>query len=182
MMQTRTLFFLLLGSLALLLATPAQAAEGESALLVRTGWNPLKLSARPSVQLAELDAGVEWGLSDFWNLGVHLGGGAGPRTDEDGGFAWDSHAGVHLSTLIDALEFIPYLTLELRGGLAGFGQGVDLTPYLQASGGLGLDYRPKRSWAVGILGMGALTWAEPGIAQGYTGLLVFKAYLPYFFE
>jgi len=158
----------------------AAAAEAESAVILGAGYDLVDLAGREPAQLGGIAAGMEWGISDFWNLQAVLcgGGGATPSGEAAAGAAAD----VRIATLVDATQWVPYLAAGVRGGLLDIGLDADLDPYLEVYGGGGLDYRPRRSWAAGLFGFGGATWSPAGVGASAGALLTFKMFIPHFFE
>ena len=166
----------------LLLCTPgaALAAEAESSVVLGTHYHMVELADRAPVHLGGVTAGMEWGLSDFWMLQASLSGEGGGTLG--GVAAAGGTVGVQIATLIDATQWIPYLAAGIRGGLLDLGVDTHLDPYMEVYGGGGLDYRPRRGWAVGAFGFGGMTWSAPGFGASAGGLVTFKMYLPHFFN
>ena len=124
---------------------------------------------------------MEWGLGDFWNLRTELSGEGGFNEETSG--AGGASVGVQVSTLIDATSWIPYLAAGMRGSLVGTFSGGGVQPCAEVWGGVGLDYRPRRHWALGVMGSGGALWAsEPGFGATWSVVTSFKMFLPYFFE
>jgi hypothetical protein len=173
-------------SVYLLLSLPGEAkcAEGDHALMLSTGWHSQALANHPEAQLFDLIIGYEWGFSDYWNLTAEVGGAGGVGwTRAEWGIASEGHVGLRITTLIDALEFIPYMTAGLRAGVIN-NDIAPLAAYGEIIAGAGLDYRPKRAWALGILGLGTWNISQEGLGEGmgFAAVLTFKAYMPYFFD
>ena len=177
MVRSRTFYAIIL---ALSLSAPAGAAEAESSVVLGARYHMVDLAGRAPAHLGGLTAGMEWGLSDFWNLQATLSGeGGGTLAGEA---AAGGTVGIQISTLIDATQWVPYLSVGIRGGLLDLGLDAAIDPYLELYGGGGVDYRPARGWSVGVFGFGGLTWSGPGFGASAGGLLTFKMFIPHFFE
>ncbi len=161
-------------------AGPARAAEAESSVVLGARYHMVHLADRVPAHLGGVSAGMEWGLSDFWNLQATLSGEGGGTAA--GVAAAGGTVGVQIATLIDATQWVPYLAAGLRGGLLATGLDAHLDPDLEIYGGGGLDYRPARGWSVGLFGFGGMTWSAPGFGASAGGLFTFKMYVPHFFE
>ncbi|MFH1530134.1 MAG: hypothetical protein ABIK09_05285 [Pseudomonadota bacterium] len=161
-------------------STSAAAAEAESAVVLGARYLMVDLTDREPVHLGGVTAGMEWGLSDFWNLQATISGfGGGTAT---GVAAAGGTVGIQIATLIDATQWVPYLAAGVRCGLLDIGVDASIDPYLEVYGGGGVDYRPSRSWAVGLFGFGGGTWSSPGFGATAGALFTFKMYVPHFFE
>ena len=97
--------------------------------------------------------GYRYAIDDFWELGASLtlGGSLGADKPE----AFIGHALFESRYVIDALTWVPYLCFGLgalvRGGgprlwESGMSPSVDLTGHA----GLGVEWRPARSWSIGL--------------------------------
>lgn len=156
-----------------------RAAEAEASVVLGARYHMVDLAARAPAHLGGITAGMEWGLSDFWNLQATLSGAGGGAS---GVGAAGGTVGLQIATLVDATQWIPYLAAGVRGGLLDLGLDAQLDPYLEIYGGGGVDFRPRRGWSVGLFGFGGMTWSGPGIGASAGGLFTFKMYTPHFFE
>ena len=161
-------------------AQAATAAAAAAAVVLGARYQMLDLAGRAPVHLGGLTAGMEWGLSDFWNLQATLtGAGGGTRL---GDAAAGGTVGVQIAALIDATQWIPYLAAGVRGGILDLGVDAAIDAYVELYGGGGLDYRPQRGWSVGLYGFGGVTWSPPGFGASAGALFTFKMFVPSFFE
>jgi hypothetical protein len=167
--RTQVVFFLAA------LTAPALGAEAESAAVPTARYHMVDLAGRPPVHLGGVAAGMEWGLSDFWNLQLAVSGDAGATVP--GVAAAGGTVGLQVATLIDATQWIPTLAAGLRGGLLDLGLDRTIDGYLELYGGGGVDFRPRRGWSVGVFGFGGVTWSLPGFGVSAGALLLAKVYL-----
>jgi hypothetical protein len=120
----------------------ARGEEGERAFTAGAVDLLLADSGEAS-QLVFATAGRRLALSDTWEVAgeVRAGARVGPGgPDAAGGAAAD------VRYVIDALTFVPLL---LAGtGVTAWGAGPDLAWTLHA--GAGLDWRPRRTWSIGL--------------------------------
>ena len=96
-----------------------------------------------------------YGLDDFWQLGgsLHAGIALGtpPGASGASSIGFLGTASVELHWVVDIVTWVPYLTLS-AGALARAGgptDGVRLDALVGVGGGI--DYRPDRSWSVGLV-------------------------------
>lgn len=124
----------------------AQAGDGE----VHVGVGPT-FGAAPSYVSSPRGPGVQasafYGINSTWSVGTVLGVARliGDDTDAaQAGYRFGAFVGPSFN--IDVLEIIPYVSLAPGVLLAPGDNGV--TPALR--GAVGIDWRPRRQWAVGI--------------------------------
>lgn len=153
----------------------AAAAEADGALVVGARYHMVHLEGRPATHLGGLAAGIEWGLSDFWSIQALLSGDAGASLG--GPAAAGGTAGVQIAALIDATQWIPAVAAGVRGGILDSGLEGRVDGYLDLYGGAGLDWRPTRSWSLGVFGFGGLTWSAPGFGASAGALFTCKVWL-----
>lgn len=135
--------------------TAARAGAGELA------FSPTMSGAWSRYDGGEADAldrgallgglGLRYGLSDFWQLAGQLRG--GPGLGQGHAVSGVGHALVEVRYVIDALTWVPYLAAGGGGLIRGPAPGStdprgDLTLHV----GLGVEYRPKRRWSLGLAG------------------------------
>lgn len=134
---------------AFLAAVPADraasAAEGEHSLSVGPRYAGVVAAGGAGGEDAHgigVAFGYRYGLSDFFSLLA------------DGGYAILPAEVEHLAFVrvgatytIDALEWVPWLGLAVGGYVA---PDPDARLDGGASVGVGLDYRPQRSWSIGL--------------------------------
>jgi len=161
-------------------AGPAYSAEAETSVVLGARYHMVDLAARAPVHLGGITAGMEWGLSDFWNLQATLSGAGGGTAT--GIPAAGGTVGLQIATLIDATQWVPYIAAGVRGGLLDLDVDTRIDAYFELYGGGGVDYRPARGWSIGLFGFGGMTWSGPGIGASAGGLFTFKMYVPHFFE
>lgn len=144
-------------SCALLGPNSAFAEEGEHAL--SAGIGVLMTSHAPEVGPSQRFAPVveiayRYAVDDFWELGGHVGVGidvGGDVTESSIGFMFFESRYV-----IDALTWVPYLCIGLGALLREDGPRVwsgEAGPTLDLTGhaGLGVEWRPARSWSLGLV-------------------------------
>jgi len=156
----------------------AAAAEAESSVVLGAQYRLVDLAGREAAHVGGVAAGMEWGISDFWNLQATLSDSGGGTADSAA--AAGGAVGVQIATLVDATQWVPYLAAGVRGGLLDVGLDADIDPYLEVYGGGGLDYRPRRGWAVGLFGFGGATWSRPGFGASAGAMVTFKMFIPRF--
>jgi hypothetical protein len=124
----------------------AQAGYGE----VHVGIGPT-FGAAPSYISSPRGPGAQasafYGINSTWSVGTVVGMARLFGDDADGaqaGYRFGAFVGPSFN--IDVLEIIPYVSLA-PGILLAPGDN-DVTPALR--GAVGLDWRPRRQWAVGI--------------------------------
>ena len=137
---------------------PAWAEEGELAWSVGASTtftiSPLTSTTDVTRVAPMLRGAVRYGLSDFWEIGGELQAGVGLG----GGLAVEavSHLLLDVRLTLDALTWVPYLcagggALFRSDGPAayvgGSGPAFDATLHI----GVGVDYRPRREWSVGLV-------------------------------
>ena len=100
-----------------------------------------------------LELSYRYAVDDFWEFGGQLGVGAGLGADHQSEFV--GHVAFESRYVIDALTWVPYLCIGLgalwrsdgpRAWAGGPEHAVDVTAHL----GLGVEYRPARSWSIGL--------------------------------
>jgi hypothetical protein len=136
----------------LLLTLPSSKARGEAGETVVHGgvqalqWTQVDTEPASSAAALGGAVGVRHGLDDFWEVALQLGGGAG-ISDPGSGHPMGT---IHLEAryIIDALTWIPWISAG-AGALARLGgKNVDARTDATAHLGVGLDYRPRRSWGL----------------------------------
>jgi len=143
---------LIIASLALLVigATPDIARGEEGEVSVSAGGTVARwASADTSTVEGGLALGATWWLTDFWSAGLRLRG-VGTLSGPD---APAPAASAHLEAryVLDALTWVPWVCAGAGGSWGGSsGPGGGTAGLVHA--GLGLDYRPRRVWSVGIAG------------------------------
>lgn len=92
---------------------------------------------------------LAYGLTDSYNLLLEVGGSSHPL--EAGQPALDvAHGAFGMAYTLDVISWVPYMGL-LVGGYRFAGAELEEADHrLGFQGALGLDYRPSRSWAVGL--------------------------------
>ncbi len=143
--------------LSMLVPFTAAAEEGESAWSVGAGLMTFT-HARPEgtvVRLAPIaDVAYRYAVDDFWELGVAPA--AGPGFGGDYPAEAVGRALFETRYVIDALTWVPYLCFGI--GVLARGDGpskwdghqqpsVDMTGHA----GLGVEWRPARSWSLGLV-------------------------------
>jgi hypothetical protein len=124
----------------------AQAGDGE----VHLGIGPT-FGAAPSYVSSPRGPGVQasafYGINPTWSVGTVVGMArlfGGDADEAQAGYRFGAFVGPSFN--IDVLEIIPYVSLA-PGVLVTPGDG-NVTPALR--GAVGLDWRPRRQWAVGL--------------------------------
>jgi hypothetical protein len=152
-------FGLILAALSwtLLRPTPVLAEQGEQAWSGGVGLMTMAHAAEvgPEMRFAPVaEISYRYAVDDFWELGGNLGVGVGL-----GGEMPEASLGYALFEsryVIDAMTWVPYLCFGLGvllredGPQAWSGEGgptVDLTGHA----GLGVEWRPARSWSLGLV-------------------------------
>ena len=131
------------------LACPAWAEQGEHALSITPRY-AVEVPSDGGADLHGVGLGVgwEWGIDDFWALVADA--------------SWSHHfgevadldvalglAGIRYS--IDAFEWVPHLDLLIGGALLA-PTGAAAEGDFAIAAAFGLDWRPTRSWAIGVEG------------------------------
>ena len=139
-------------------ATSVHAEQGEHALSVGISWLTL---THPDAGEASFrmggaaDLGYRYALDDFWEIGGVITLGVDAGGDPKAGFI--GHALFETRYVIDALTWVPYLCAGV-GALARTSsphtwvEGSHVSVDLSAHAGLGVEWRPARSWSLGIVG------------------------------
>jgi len=139
---------LALPCLALLLLAPAARAEmGEWQLALGGDYRALVLTADPddlTIHAPGVDAGLWYGLDDYWQLGgtVELGVGLPPAGDP--GFV--GAAALEVRYVLDIVEWVPHLSAAIGALFVSDGADVELVVGV----GGGLDYRWSRDNSIGV--------------------------------
>ena len=122
----------------------AQAGDGEVHLGIGPTFNATpSFASRPSGPGAQLS--VFYGLNASWSVGTVVGVAGLYGSDTDDTLNGERFAAfVGPSFNIDVLEIVPYVSLA-PGLIAAPG---GLVP--AARGAVGIDWRPRRQWAIGI--------------------------------
>ena len=138
-------------------SSAAHAEQGEGAWTLG-GTVPIFTHPTDDASLSRVailgDLGLRYALDDFWELGAVVHGGIGLGGDQrpEG----IGHALVETRYTIDALTWVPFLSAGLgclirSDGPASWrgvsGPRVDLTGHL----GFGVEYRPERTWSLGLV-------------------------------
>ena len=173
-----------LGILCLLVCLPAASADqGEWKLSGRLGLATLSVTeegaeeARGNVILPTVEFGALYALTDFWQLGLSIGGGPEFLESTIAPALW---AQIDGRFIIDALTWVPYLAFGagafFRQDVSEDGRSWRFDPSIY--GGFGIDYRPARSWSVGLLARGHMILTDLGRTSGpFDAQLTFSAYL-----
>lgn len=132
----------LLAAIAIAAPTAAHAGGDEHALDLRGAYT------FASSHGGGASLGYMWGIDDYWNLTVDLGWATFPIETGNAPFQ-RVNLGVGVRYHLDAFQWIPWIGSEL-GGYLSFPDGGDPAPAFGITAGAGLDYRPQRSWSVGI--------------------------------
>jgi len=130
-------------TLLALLAGPARADDGESAISISAGYASFAIPEHEPPGGA-LGLEYEHGLSDvFWLRAAAAGGVYGA----DGGPSYAAQGSIGLTYVVDVVKYIPYLHLGI-GGVGVFGGAVDRQLHPVAELGAGLDILARRdlSW------------------------------------
>ena len=138
-------------SLCILSSGASRADKGEWQMAAGLGTHILVTSngSTSTTQLAPtLQLGVAYAITDYWQLAIQLYGGAEVLQEKGpGGFA---QALIEARFVLDALTWVPYLSVgfgtTVRDNPAPDATATDATAHL----GIGVDYRPKRKWSIGL--------------------------------
>lgn len=126
--------------LALLLAAPAAADQGEHEIALRCEW----------VHAGSHGGGFEgawaWDFTDWWAVVGDVGWAYLPS--ESTGATSRLAADLGISYQIDAFEWVPYV-LGTAGVIGDLGEDDDEAAFTLSAGG-GLDWRPWRHLGVGV--------------------------------
>ena len=128
---------------ALFCSVPAYAGSGEHVLSVRPEY------VNMSGHGGGLSVGYQWGIDDFVNLWVDTGWAA---TAVNSALEQRVMATFGAVYHLDSFEWVPYLATSL----GFYGRASQDGAFHSALGfelGGGVDYRPARSWSVGMFGM-----------------------------
>ena len=150
----------------------ASAEQGEHALSAGAGL--LTMAHAPGVGPEQrfapvIEVAYRYAVDDFWELGANLGAGVGIGGEVPeaslGFIAFESRY------VIDALTWVPYLCFGLGALLREDGPRAwsgDGGPTLDVTGhaGLGVEWRPARSWSLGLVAKYHLALTD---AVGTTG-------------
>lgn len=92
---------------------------------------------------------LAYGLTDSYNFVLEMGG-SSHSVYADRPALVVSHGAAGMAYTLDVISWVPYMGL-LVGGYRFTGAELEDADYrLGFQGALGLDYRPSRSWAVGV--------------------------------
>lgn len=161
-------------------AAPAAAVEREVAAGVNLGGAMLVQSGRSTPDIGPA-AGLHltYGLSDAFNLLVEGGwallqpstphGASVPKTLP----AWGANVDVGVAYVLDVFQWVPYVGLLVGGYDFAGGTIPGSKPYVGAAIALGLDYRVRPRWTVGVAvrtHMVTDTTAYPFLGQAFARL------------
>jgi len=164
----------------LMFAAPAAAVERELSAGVDLGGAMLVQSGRSTPDIGPA-AGLHmtYGLSDAFNLLVEGGwsllqpstphGSSVPKTMP----AWAANLDVGVVYVLDVFQWVPYAGLLVGGYDFAGGTIPGSKPYVGAALALGLDYRIRPRWTVGVAvrqHMVSATTAYPSLTQAFARL------------
>ena len=137
-----------MGSILILPSETASAGEGEHVLSIRPEY------VNYSSHGGGLSVGYQWGFDDFVNLWFDAGWSYVSEIETEGRLvdAQRLFSTLGLVYHLDSFEWVPYLltSLGVYSQLPDFGE---TTAAFGFELGGGVDYRPSRTWSIGIFGM-----------------------------
>lgn len=92
---------------------------------------------------------LAYGLSDSYNVLVEVGA-SSHSVYADRPALTVAHGGLGMAYTLDVIRWVPYMGLLVGGYRFDGAELQDADHRLGFQGALGLDYRPSRSWAVGV--------------------------------
>jgi hypothetical protein len=170
--------------LCLFFCLPAASADqGEWKLSGRLGLATLTMTQEGAEEVTTnliaptVEFGALYALTDFWQLGLSVGG--GPQFS-DSTVSPALSAQIDGRLIIDALTWVPYLAFGAgalaRKDVSEEGRTWRFDPSIY--GGFGVDYRPARSWSVGLLARGHMVLTDLERTAGpFDVQLTFSTYL-----
>ena len=136
--------------IVLIVGTPviAVAGEGEHVVSIRPEYVNFHSHG------GGLSIGYQWGFSDFINLWFDTGWSYVPSQSIDGEArsAQRLYSTVGAVYHLDSFQWVPYLSTSLGVYSQLLTEGESHVGFGFQLGG-GLDYRPERTWSIGIFGM-----------------------------
>ena len=127
-------------------ALPTRASQGEHALSATASYAGIYADSEGDDDLhgLGLTLGYRYGVSDFFTFVCDISYLPLPWTGGDVAHMGMLRAG--MTYTIDALEWVPWLGLQAGLFVGSHGETFDQG----LAAGLGLDYRPRRNWSVGV--------------------------------